>query len=318
MSDTEQAAEPTRDDLIAAAEAAGAEATPSATPAPAAAPAETATATEEEPRWQRIVREREKGHAERQEAQSYAQQQRAAAEAERDRIIAEAKERARQEAAEELAAARSKFSADPIAHLRSLGTPEEIQDAVMRAGTPEARAYQKLQEELATLKQKASSVDDIKKQLADQKAANEKAAHEAAISQIRTAFLSAANNERAPYLNARYDADDLFWKAESIAKEWRNAGQSFAHDDIISYMEHEAKKRFEALQTSPQPQVNGAAPVSGIAPKVPANGPRNISPAASSERRSTPKPHEDMTPEERRLDLVRVAEEAMQGLDHRR
>ncbi len=93
---SERDAPATRDDLVAAAREAMAGAKTEAEPEK---PAEAAT--EEEPRWSRIMKEREKGMAAREAEEKAAADIRAKAEAEAARIVEEARARAKAVADEE-------------------------------------------------------------------------------------------------------------------------------------------------------------------------------------------------------------------------
>src|SRR5690606_6574873 len=109
-------------------------------------------------------------------------------------------------------------------------------------------------------------------------------AREAEIERVRSVFMgNHATPEKAPHLHARYDADEIFDRANRLAAQWRQGGleigKDFDYDDVVSYLELDSKKRLAPiLGSSPARQVSAGAPPTaagpGNAPKVPANGPR--------------------------------------------
>ena len=86
---------------------------------------------------------------------------------------------------------------------------------------------------------------------------------------------------------------------------WSKAGIPFAHSDVAEYLEHQARQRLAGVPVPPQ-QVSGG----GSAQKVRANGSRTLSAATGSERRASPKPLEEMSPDEERNALIEAVAEA--------
>ncbi|HYE92054.1 MAG TPA: hypothetical protein VEA38_13575, partial [Terriglobales bacterium] len=112
--------------------------------------------------------------------------------------------------------------------------------------------------------------------------------------------------EKTPYLHKRFDAEEIFERSNRLAAQWQQAGIEFAHEDVAQYLEFESRKRILGSDGASTPQqVSGAAgKPAGSAPKVKANGPRTLSAATGSERRTSPKPIREMTAEEERDALV--------------
>lgn len=285
----------------AAAERTAAAAAPKPKEGVPAAEGEPAT-DPDEPKIAATLRAREKAFRERQEAESYAARLKAQAEAEATRIREEAKERARLEHEEYLRQQREKFASSPTEYLRTLAKdPNEIVDAVNREGTPEWRALRAMQAQLAEATEKARGAEQVKAEFERWKEEQAQQAHQQRIEQVKATFLAHhASPEKAPYLHKRYEPEEIFAKADALARQWQRAGIDFAHSDIVEYLEHESRKRLGAVASPPQ-QVSGA---SGNAPKVKANGSRTLSAASGSERRATPKPIDEMSPEEERNFLL--------------
>jgi len=320
---SQSAGGPTRDELIAAVREAGgtesvdvaAEERAAAESAQAAPPAEAPPA-EEEPRIASVLRAREKAHAEQEAARNHAQEMIRQAQEESARLIREAQERANKEWQAELDRRRQAFQASPTEHLRTLGDPQQIVDSVLRDGTPEGRAIQQLQRELAETKQTASQAADAKAEIERlrEQVRQESTARE--IERVKSVFMgNHATAEKAPYVHAEYGTPDrVFEIANQKAVEWQKQGlvigKDFDFDDVAQYIEREAKQSFQAKLTrlglTPAQQVSAGAPAKepGNAPKVPANGMRTLSAAQGSERRTSPKPLHEMRPEEARKALI--------------
>ncbi len=328
----ESLAAATRDDLIAAVREAGgteSEAAPeAAAAAPAASPPAAETpAEEEEPRIARILKARETATAEREAARNHVQEMLEEAKRQSKQMIDDARAEAAREVAAERERLRAEFYSSPTAKLRALGDPQEISDAVIAEGTPQARAMRKLQEDLAETRKQASTAGEVQKQL-DSMRAEQKAEREAhLVAQVRSEFLAVASKEAAPSLNTIYDANEIFQKANDTALAWRKGGMElvangapkgdgqFDFADVAKYLDIEARKRLVANGFTPAQQVSAGAPSKepGNAPKVSANGPRTLSAAQGSERRTSPKPIVEMKPEEARAALIEEVAAARRG-----
>lgn len=309
---------PSRDELIAAVrEAGGTESVDVEAEAAVAHGGEPAVETpaEEEPRIQTLLRAREKAAAEREAARNEADEFRARAREEADRIIAEAREQSKREAEEDRERRKAAFRANPSAHLRELGDPKEIAETVLREGSPEAREIAELRERLAKTEKKADVGEDVRKQLEDFRTQQAEEKRQAQIDQAKATFMTHASAEKAPYLNARYDQEEIVLKASKQSLEWQKGGlklgTDFDYDDLVQYLEMDSKKRISPLGvTTPAQQSSAGAPAAvaakepGNAPKSSANGPRTLSAAQGSERRTSPKPIREMSPAEARDALI--------------
>lgn len=320
--------EASRDDLIAAVREAGGTASVDVD-AEAAAAVERATAagqqaeqaTEtpaepEEPRIAAILRAREKEHAERETAGSKAAELIERARQESERMIQDARARAEKDWQDELARRRDAFTKSPTETLRALGDPQQIVDAVLRDGSPEARALQELQTQLAETSKKASVADEAKAEIAKLREQIQQDAFDRKVAEVRTLFTGQhATPEKTPYLYAEHKTPEgVFAAADRVATDWRKKGLQigvdFDFDDVAQYVERETKTAFEqklkALGITPAQQVSAgaAAKPPGNAPKVQANGTRTLSAANGSERRTSPKPLSEMTAEQQRQALI--------------
>ncbi len=314
--DTSQDTEVSDADLIAAAqEVGGAEAAAAELEAESGQPAaKTPAATEgaqadpAEPKIAALLRAREKAFQERQGAEDYAAQRRARAEQEADKLLADARRKAAEDYEAELNARRTKFRETPAQALRDLGfSTDELVDATVREGTPEWKAMRALERELAETRAKAGQAETVKADFDAFKRQFETNQQLAAKAEVEQRFLSQhAAPEKTPYLHKRYEPSEIVEKAHALANQWNAAGVAFAHSDIAEYLEHQARVRITGTSTPPQ-QVSG---VSGNATKVKANGSRTLSAANGSERRASPKPVDEMSPDEERDALIEAARDA--------
>ncbi len=303
--------EPTTADLIAASQAAGgaesvdveAEAAAAGTPPPAKV---EPVAESSEPKIAAVLRAREEAFAKRQEATDYAAQLRAEAEREAEQIRASARKQAAADYEADLAARRQKFRDTPGAAIRELGTTDEVVDAVTREGTPEWKAMRQLQKELAETQASAAEGKKAREDFEAYKAQQVQREQVAALREVERHFLTTvATPEATPYLHKRYDPEEILAKAHAQASAWTKAGIPFAHSDVAEYLEHQARQRLAGVPVPPQ-QVSGG----GSAQKVRANGSRTLSAATGSERRASPKPLEEMSPDEERNALIEAVAEA--------
>jgi len=207
--------------------------------------------------------------------------------------------------------------------LRELAeNPQDIVDAVLREGTPEARAIAKAQEEARLAREEAKVGGETKKTLdkflAEQ--AQEKA--QAVYDRARDDFLSSyASPALAPALHAQLRSPDAVFRAlDATCREWEMDGMKrgidFDESNLVAYLEKGSREWLQQLGFSlaapAQPSGAGApaAKGPGLAPKSAANGTRTITAASSSERRASPKPFNELSAAEQREDLIRVAQEA--------
>ncbi len=306
----------TRDDLIAAVREAGGTESVDVAAEEAAAAAQTATKTEateaaaaesDEPPIYAKIKAREEEWNKRQSAEDHAKRIREEAEKERERILQEARDKAAAEHRAFLEEQARKFRESPTEHLRSLAKdPQDIVDAVLREGTPEARALREMQRELAEAKTKASTAEQVKSEFEEWKKQQAAEKQQAMVAQARAEFFSKfATQETAPHLHARYDEHEIFERAVALAQKWKAANVPFDDGEIVAYLEHESRKRLAGLKSAPQ-QVNGASSTetTGKRPQGQATGTRTLSAAQGSERRTSPKPLSEMKPDEARAALM--------------
>lgn len=311
---------PTRDDLIAAVKAAGgtasvdvdAEAAAAGQPPPVVEPAE-------EDRLTVIMRRREAAHAETEKQRATVRQLEADAQQRAQRLIEDAEARARKIDEDADAALRAKFARSPAEALRGLGDPQQIIDEVLRAGTPEAKAMAQMRAELATARADAKVGLSAKEDFDRFKAEQAQAQLQASTRAYHENFLAThASAEKAPYLHARFDPAQIVDQSVTLARSWAHDGLKYQVDfddaDVVAYLEKQSKDRVAKLvpTTPAAPQVSAAAPLKapGNAPKVQANGPRTLSAAQGSERRTSPKPLHEMNAAQKRAALVEAAAEA--------
>ncbi len=308
----------TREDLIAAVKEAGGTASVDVAAEERAAQerAQQAEPTEDE-RLAAIMKTREERQAKKFDADEYAARVRQEAETEKQRMLDEARAEAKRVAAEELAAERAKFRGSPTAAMRALaaeaGGVDQLVEMVNREGSPEWQALQKTQEELRQTRELASkgnaALEEIQKMRAE--AAQERQMAERM--KVQTEYLTQfASAEKTPHLHARFDADEIFERSVRQAQEWAKEGLVYKKDfddgDIATYLEKQSRERFEKSGLGKLPaQQSGAGSVerpTGLAPKSAANGTRTLSVAQGSERRTSPKPFNELTPEQQREELI--------------
>jgi hypothetical protein len=309
-----------RDDLIAAVREAGGTASVDVAaeeeaakvrteglPAPAA---ETPPPAEEEPRIAAILKAREQKRAEQEAARNTSQEMIERARQESERLLAEAREAARREIEAERERYKQEFRSNPTATLRQLGDPQTISDLVMREGTPEAREAAQIRQELAEAKKLATEGAEAVKKFEAYKQEQAQIAQQARVDAVKAQFLTQAASDKAPYLNARYEPEEIFLRGDRLALEWQRGGlvlgQDFDFGDIVQYLELDSKKRLAAIGASPASPVSAGTPAQGPGPavKVSANGQRTLSAATGSERRVSPRPLTELKPAEARQALI--------------
>lgn len=331
---TETHSTATRDDLIAAVREAGgtasvdveAEEQAAQARAAAAATATAAPTTEQTATTQAqaapdpleaILKKREEAFAKRQSADEYITQLRSQADSEAKRIIEEARAEAKRVADQELASLRAKFAGSPTATIRALaedGNVQSVVDAVVREGTPEARAIARAEEQARLAREEAKAGSQAKAELEKFKSDQERERRDAYVAQVREHFISTnASAEKAPYMHARWEPAEIFDRCDELCRAWQKDGLRLGIDFdqtlLVAYLEKQSKERItKSLPSSATPaqQVSAGAPAKepGNAPKVSANGPRTLSAAQGSERRTSPRPISEMTAEEKRAALI--------------
>lgn len=308
-----ESADIAREEQEAAARAAAA-----AEPAPAEAPK-----TEESPdRLTTILREREERHKEQEAQRSRARNIEQEARDRADQILRDAQAKAQKVIDDQIAEHRAKFASSPTAALRTLGLDsQQAIDAVLAEGTPQARALAEANQRAAKAEEIATKATSGVEEFQKWKKETEEAAQRASYDQYLQTFLTQhASEEKAPYLNARFEPEQISARAVALAQEWANGGLTYAKDgaksqyefddsDVVAYLEKQSKERIAKLAPLTTPaanQVGAGAPATGPgnAPKVSASSPRTLSATQGSERRAAPKPLTEMTPAQQRQALI--------------
>lgn len=322
----ESGGDPTRDDLIAVAREAiaatgGEPATPAAY-APAAATETAAAADDPEAKIAAIMAKRAESHTKKLDADDYFAQRKAEADTLKQQVIDEARAEAKRQAEAELEGHRAKFRANPVAFAAALtnGNVDEFIQQVLRHETPEAAAHAKREAELETLRAEAREGKTAKETVDQFLKQQEQERRQAVIEQVKTQFLSEhASVEKAPYMHARWEPEEVFQRCNALAVEWQKDGLKlgidFDRDTVAAYLEKQSREhvtsKLPGLTPAQQSGAGAPAREPGIAPKSAANGMRTIPVASTSERRASPKPFNELSPAEQREDLMRVAREAM-------
>lgn len=315
-----------RDDLIAAVREAGGTASVDVASEEAAAAAQagqapTAETPPAEDKLAKLLKQREEAHQKRETERSAARSIESDAQQRAAKIIADAQAEAKRHTDAETAARVARFRGNPIEVLRELGDPQTVVDHALRAGTPEARAQAKLEADMATTRANSekgtAALEEIQKLRAELKTERDNAL----IAQVRTDFLTQhASEEKAPYLHARFEPEEIFARGDALAREWNRdglqLGKDFDASDIVAYLEKQSKERYARLPTNPAAasstapgpattsKVAGAHLGQGSAAKASANGPRTLSAAQGSERRTSPKPLSELSPDQQRAALI--------------
>ena len=110
---------------------------------------------------------------------------------------------------------------------------------------------------------------------------------------------------------ARWDPEEIFERSAKLAQEWAKEGLVYRKDfddaDVAAYLEKQSRERFKSLNGQTPAQQSGAGAAErqpGLAPKSAANGTRTLSVAQGSERRTSPKPLSELSPEQQREELI--------------
>jgi len=284
-----------------AAEAAAAEA-----PKPAPAAEQAPTAEDPDEKLASVLRAREAAHKKRLEAEEYAAELRRAAEEEKQRIIEEARAEAERQREAVRLSVKQQFQADPTGFLKNLDDdPQNVVDAVVKQGTPEWRALQEARAAQARAEEAAKEGKSAKEALEKFKAEQAREKREQLIAATRAQFLSEfASPEKAPYMHARWEPEEVFERCDSLCREWQRdglkLGVDFDRDTLVAYLEKQSRERV----TKVVPQVSTTPVKAPDTATKSANGSRTLLAAQGSERRTSPKPLHEMSPEEQRAALI--------------
>jgi hypothetical protein len=301
---------------------------------PAAAAPEPEVDESTLPALARTIRQRERDQARRDElADLRASVERDRQEAAAERAAAKAEREAASKEAETARAQQARLHrllTDPRAAAKELGWDEEkLQEfagAAVAEGKPETVALRKLMERDAAREKEIAELRawrEAQEKTAQEREAQARQQHEAQQGeQAINDLLAIPSVEKTPSLMKVYGKRPQLFVAEAqrVAHEYSTRTGAFRNvpadaprfaslPDIVEYLEHDAADMLGASSPAGEPpqQASGA---NGGAAKAKANGQRSLSAAAASERRASPKPVQDMDPDEERDFLVQQVKEA--------
>jgi cell division septum initiation protein DivIVA len=267
----------------------------------------------------RQIRAREKAEQTRAEARSEADQLRVEARAEAAKILQEARDAAVRDAQ----AAREAFARDfrekPLSAIRGAGIdPGRLVSDVTAEGTPEFERQRAAEARILAAEARAQKAEDA--------AGGAHKAIEAQQEQIAAWHRQQAEREfvgLVPSTSALHRAADeaskalanigvaqsreqiLIQRAHAAADTIKAAGGVASPSNVVQYLEWEASQRLtpaqgaQATATEPTGRANGTT--------------RTLSAAGASERRSAPKPMDELSPREQRALLVAEADAVLRG-----
>lgn len=293
---------------------------------PAAAPGGTSPDPDPDanaPEVVRQIRAREKAEQTRAEARSEADRVREEARAEAQRIL----DNAREQAARDAAAAREEFARQfrekPLDALTRAGIDKaRLVTDVATEDTPEFRLRRQQEDALRAADERArkaeeaagAAVKGLEATQAQISAWHRQQAEQQVVGLVKadSPLFKAVDAAAAALANlgvVQSREDILLQRAHAAADAIKAAGGVASPANVVQYLEWEASRRLGA--GTPAPQVAGATPSE---PTGRANGTtRTLSAAGASERRSAPKPIEEMSAREQRDELAAIAEAALRG-----
>jgi len=329
--------EPTTEELLKEYEAAEAGLAEPAKPAPAAVapaapargedgkfapakPAPAPAATDEEPEIPKVeaaLRARVEAQKTREAAKSEADRHLEEAKAEAERIRAEARAEAKRVVEEEQRAFRDRYAKAPLEAIKGYGIDtKRLVDDVTREGTPEWQEQKRREAWEAEQTAKASKLDAF---LASQTKREEEAQTRYAAENRRAVVAEFVDmvKTQAPEVREFYqvaadrlgvDVDDLIVaQGDKLHKEYGQATGSVAQlGELVQTLKYRTAERQRADR-----QEHGAHGTGSSARQLRAAGSRSLTASGASERRASPKPFVDLSPEEQRADLEAVYAEAM-------
>lgn len=222
-------------------------------------------------------------------------------------------EHLRSEARRELDAAKAersrieKLRSDPFEAIKELGwNTQDLVNGVVKRGTPEYEAQQKLIAIQAEADKRIAKLDELTK-LQEQREESFRNQQDAQKRETnnQTFLTHATDKESFSALNTLYKPHEILRMAREIQTEYsRRTGDLATDADLSEYMNEQAQVRLEEIRQS--------LGESGTAPKVDkAKGSRALSNSAASETRSTSKPINRASTEDRLAAMERAAADAM-------
>jgi hypothetical protein len=298
-------------------------------PPPAAAKEEPAEDESTLPALARSIRQREREQAKRDELaaeRAAAEREKAEAAAERAAAKAEREAAAKERAEAQAHAAKlQRILADPRAAAKEIGWDEEklsaFAAAAVEEGKPETVAMRKLMERDAAREKELAEIRawrDEQTKAEQARAEQQRQAAEAAeVQSIHRELLSQVSTEKTPHIIAELEdiGRRLEWTPEELRDQFisrcyriaadykKRTGQVAQIPEIVEYLEYGAAER----RGAPAQQ---ASAETGQPAKAKGNGQRSLSAAAASERRASPKPIQDMDPDEEKDFLVKLIQDA--------
>lgn len=311
---TEAIAEPAgneRDALIAAANAANKDTPAEAVkeePKKEAAAVEGEPEKKEESKISKLLRDRERAQAEREERSTV----KASLEKERAEV---AKMRADAERMQSEAVAKlHKLKSSPLEAIKEIGWDRAaLVDEVAREGTPEWQAQKRLEARLEESNSKIAKFEAWQEEQSKLLERQQLEQSSYAMRMEEKRFISLFPEKSA--------ASKLFGSEDRLIAEGHRVGALYKEksggrvattEEISEYIEQQAKERLDALRQELAGDTSKASTsASKVATQTKANGPRALSGSAASERRSSPKPRHEWTPQEEREHLKAAAEAVM-------
>ncbi len=262
-----------------------------------------------------ILRAREKANEVREAGKSEAENliatARATAQEEANKILAAARATAESEAS----AWKAKFRASPLQAIKEQGIDTRtLVDDVTREGSAEWQAQRRIEAaheatraELAELKAWRETQTSKEQQYLQQQQVY-------ARQQVEQRFLGLLPAESAA--RTLYDESEIVSKAHAAADLYqKETGKVASLEDVRDYLEEQATKRLAGIRT---PAASGSSAAQQAAKKASAtqpkaNGPRALSAASASERRTSPKPRGEWDEADLHDAMMRAADEAMKA-----
>jgi hypothetical protein len=205
-----------------------------------------------------------------------------------------------------------KLKASPLEAIKELGwNTDDLVRNVINEGDPQWQQLtqqQKLIEaQKAELQEIRSYIDQYKTNYQQEQEQRRQLIDQTTKQAVYDKFLgNIATEEKCPALRSLYEPDEIVAKGDAIADSYRaRTGKVASLEEIAEYLEHQASEKLASIRDKSRGQ--------GNATKSKANGPRTLSAASASERRSSPRPVRDMDPTEEREALMAAAAEAMRS-----
>ena len=265
----------------------------------------------DEPELRKILKARELKADARKDAEEARQ-----AKSEAAAMLAEAR-RLSAEAANVEARLVEEYRANPTAWMRKRAVdPNIVYEDVVRDTSPEAetrRTASAIEQRLAAMEARQEARE---KALETQMQRDAQARDEQERAAATRVFVSRVSESTAPHLHALYKPPQIAEMAWQVVHALKAKGQPNVDDaEILRVLEYNAKQEAKerAAQLARLAQLTGGlSAASGDAPQIERAKPRTPTPSAQSlsERRATPKPIDQMTPDELDRESLRAAKEA--------